>query len=154
MTLTDFEELSRKAEYQMSKVAVVYWSGTGNTAAMADQVEEGAKAGGAEVTLFTSADFNAGMIGGFDAIAFGCPSMGVEQLEESEFEPMFADCEGKLGGKKIALFGSYGWGDGQWMRDWEDRCKDAGAMLVTDSVICNGEPSDPADCQALGKALA
>ena len=93
----------------MSKVAVVYWSGTGNTEAMAAAVAEGAREKGAEVSLLTSAEFNGDMVGDFDAIAFGCPSMGDEVLEESEFEPMFDTCKPKLGGKKIALFGSYGW---------------------------------------------
>lgn len=90
------------------------------------------------------------------AFAFGCPSMGAEQLEESEFEPMFSSVEDKLAGKNIALFGSYGWGDGQWMRDWEERCVSAGAKLVCDSVICNSTPDDEAtvNCNALGAALA
>lgn len=90
------------------------------------------------------------------AFAFGCPSMGAEQLEESEFEPMFSSVEDKLSGKNIALFGSYGWGDGQWMRDWEERCVSAGAKLVCVSVICNSTPDDEAtvNCNALGAALA
>ena len=93
----------------MRKVAVVYWSGTGNTEAMAAAVAEGIREKGAEAALFTAAEFDASMVDNFDAIAFGCPSMGAEQLEESEFEPMFSACEPKLQGKKIALFGSYGW---------------------------------------------
>ena len=99
----------------MSKIAVVYWSGTGNTESMANKVADGAKRAGAEVSLFTASEFQANMMDQFDAIAFGCPSMGAEQLEESEFEPMFNECEAKLQGKKIALFGSYGWGDGEWL---------------------------------------
>lgn len=139
----------------MSKVAVVYWSGTGNTAAMAVQVVEGAKKAGAQVDLFTSGEFQASMVDGYDAIAFGCPAMGAEVLEETEFDPMFTECEVKLSGKKIALFGSYGWGSGEWMEDWENRCREDGANLACDSVICNGEPGDDAnaDCQALGRAL-
>ena len=140
----------------MSKIAVVYWSGTGNTEAMATEVAEGARAKGAEVTVFTASQFTADLASGFDAIAFGCPSMGAEQLEESEFEPMFSACEGNLGGKKIALFGSYGWGDGEWMRSWEDRCADSGAVLACESVICNEAPDDDAAaaCRSLGAALA
>ena len=140
----------------MSKVAVVYWSGTGNTEAMACQVAEGAKQEGAEVSLFTAAEFDTAKMDAFDAIAFGCPSMGDEQLEESEFEPMFSDCEGKLKGKNIALFGSYGWGDGEWMRNWEATCREDGANLVQDGVICNEEPDEEAKeaCRNLGKALA
>ena len=139
----------------MSKVAVVYWSGTGNTEMMAAQVKKGAEEAGAEVTMFTAAEFGPEKIDDFDAIAFGCPSMGAEVLEESEFDPMFTACEGKLGGKKIALFGSYGWGDGQWMRDWEERCNGAGVTFATDYVIVNETPDADGDaaCQALGKAL-
>ena len=121
----------------MSKVAVVYWSGTGNTAAMASAVEAGAKSRGAEVSVFTSDDFTADKISGFDSIAFGCPAMGAEVLEETSFDPMFTSVELSLSGKKIALFGSYGWGDGQWMRDWESRCQSAGAVLACESVMAN-----------------
>lgn len=140
----------------MSKIAVVYWSGTGNTEIMAGKVAEGAKAAGAEVTSFTAAEFSADLVDQFDAIAFGCPSMGAEQLEDSEFEPMFVSCEPKLSGKKIALFGSYGWGDGEWMRNWEENCNGDGAVLACDSVICNDTPDEEAEaaCAELGKALA
>ncbi len=140
----------------MSKVAVVYWSGTGNTEAMAAQVAAGAKEAGAEVDLLTASEFGADKMDEYDAVAFGCPSMGAEQLEEDEFEPMFAACEPKLKGKKIALFGSYGWGDGEWMRTWEETCHGDGAELACESVICNEAPDDEANaaCIALGKALA
>ena len=140
----------------MSKVAVVYWSGTGNTQAMADAVQEGAKAGGAEVTVFEAAGFTADQVAAYDGIAFGCPAMGDEVLEEDEFDPMFTSLEKELSGKKIALFGSYGWGDGQWMRDWEERCRAAGAELVSESVIANDAPGDEetGSCRKLGAALA
>lgn len=139
----------------MSRIAVVYWSGTGNTEAMASAVCEGAKEKGAEAVMFTAAEFSDSLMDGFDAIAFGCPSMGAEQLEESEFEPMFSSCEAKLKGKKIALFGSYGWGDGEWMRNWEETCISDGAILSCDSVIYNDAPDDEAtaSCKALGAAL-
>ena len=139
----------------MSKIAVVYWSGTGNTEAMAGAVAEGAKGKGAEVSLLTSAEFDASMMDQYDAVAFGCPAMGAEVLEESEFDPMFEGCKSVLGGKKIALFGSYGWGDGQWMRDWQDACLEAGADLAADPVICNEAPDDAAleECKALGASL-
>ena len=116
---------------------------------------EGAKEAGAEVAVLTSADFSADDVDAYDAIAFGCPAMGAEELEDTEFEPMFSACESKLSGKKIALFGSYGWGDGEWMRNWEESCKEAGANLVCDSVICQEEPDDEATdaCKALGAAL-
>lgn len=140
----------------MSKIAVVYWSGTGNTEAMATAVCEGAKSSGAEVVTLTPDGFNASMMDSFDAIAFGCPSMGAEVLEESEFEPMFSECEAKLKDKKIALFGSYGWGDGEWMRNWEESCIANNAVLACDSVICNESPDDEgiAACKALGVALS
>ena len=140
----------------MSKVAVVYWSGTGNTKTMAAAVADGIKENGGEATLLTAAEFDASMMDLFDAVAFGCPSMGVEELEESEFAPMFAACESKLSGKRIALFGSYGWGDGEWMRNWEQTCKEDGALLVCDFVICNEAPDDDAvaACKALGAALS
>ena len=141
----------------MSKVAVVYWSGTGNTEAMAMAVAEGAKGKGAEVSVITAAEFSPEQVGEYSAIAFGCPSMGSEQLEESEFEPMFAGLEGSLNGKKVALFGSYGWGDGQWMRDWCERAKEDGAQLFSDEgLICNETPDDDvqAACRKLGADLA
>lgn len=135
----------------MAKVAVVYWSGTGNTQQMAEKVAEAA---GAE--LFTSADFSADKVAEFDAIALGCPSMGAEVLEEGEFQPMYDDIRGKLSGKKVALFGSYGWGDGEWMRNWDEDVRAAGAQVVCDFVICNGAPDDSAlnELADMGKALA
>ena len=140
----------------MSKVAVVYWSGTGNTEAMAAAVPDGAKEKGAEVSVLTASEFSPEAADGFDGIAFGCPAMGSEVLEETEFEPMFNSVEAKLKDKKIALFGSYGWGDGEWMRNWEDVCKADGANLVCDNVICNDAPDNDAlaACKALGAALA
>ncbi len=140
----------------MSKVAVVFWSGTGNTEAMAKAVEEGIKGAGGEAVVVAPSAFDASKVAEFDAIAFGCPAMGDEVLEESEFDPMFTAIESSLKDKKIALFGSYGWGDGQWMRDWEDRCKNAGAVLACDSVTANNDPDADAvnACKALGAALA
>ena len=140
----------------MKKIAIVYFSSTGNTETMANAVSDGAKDAGADVTLLTSADFTAAMMDDYEAIGFGCPAMGDEVLEESEFEPMFTSCQAGLKGKNIALFGSYGWGDGEWMRNWEDTCREAGANLVCDSVICQEEPDDDgvASCKALGASLA
>ena len=134
----------------MNKVCVVYWSGTGHTQAMAEQV---AKA--AEGTLLTAGEFTPDMVEMFEAIAFGCPAMGAEVLEEEEFQPMFDACLPKLAGKKIALFGSYGWGDGEWMRNGEGECTAAGAQLVCESVICQDDPDASAlsDCENLGNAL-
>ena len=140
----------------MSKTAVVYWSGTGNTEAMANAVLSGAQAAGAEAELLTAAEFGPERAAVCDAIAFGCPAMGAEQLEEDEFEPMFTSCKAALKGKRIALFGSYGWGDGEWMRSWETTAKGYGAVLVTESVICADAPDAAAvsACEALGRALA
>lgn len=140
----------------MSKVAVVYWSGTGNTEAMANLVTEGAKGAGAEVDVMTAGEFSADKMKEYEKVAFGCPSMGSEQLEETEFEPMFSSLGDELKGKKIALFGSYGWGDGEWMRDWEETCGTQGATLATDSVIANNAPDEEASeaCKALGETLA
>ena len=140
----------------MKKTAVVYWSGTGNTEAMAQAVAEGMKNAGAEVTVLTCDQASADSLSGYGAVAFGCPAMGSEVLEEMEFEPMFDACKNSLGGKKVALFGSYGWGDGEWMRSWEKNCEDAGVNLAVESVICCEAPDDVAleACRALGKALA
>ena len=139
----------------MSKIAVVYWSGTGNTEAMANAVLDGVREAGAEGTLFTASEFDASMMGEFDAIAFGCPSMGDEQLEDSEFEPMFDACRANLSGKPIALFGSYGWGGGEWMRQWEARVKDDGARLIGQGLAVENAPDEKglAECAALGEAL-
>ena len=140
----------------MKKTAVVYWSGTGNTEAMAKAVAEGMESAGAQVTMLTPDQVKASELSAYDAIAFGCPAMGAEELEDGEFAPMFEICESKLSGKKIALFGSYGWGDGEWMRTWEENCRDKGANLVCDSVICQETPDDEAlsACRSLGEALA
>ena len=108
----------------MNKTAVIYWSGTGNTQAMAEAVAQGA-----EGQLFAVSEISAAEAAAYDALALGCPAMGDEVLEENEFEPFFSELEGSLAGKKVALFGSYGWGDGQWMRDWQERAVSAGAQL-------------------------
>ena len=137
----------------MSKVAVVYWSGSGNTEAMANIV---AQAAGDGAQMIQVSDFGADQVAQYDAIAFGCPAMGDEVLEESEFEPVFQECKPVLNGKKIALFGSYGWGDGEWMRNWEEVCKQAGAQLAYDAVMANEAPGDEeiAACKGMGAALA
>ena len=134
----------------MKKTAVIYWSGTGNTEAMAGAVLAGMKDAGADAVILTPDQVDAASVGKYDAIAFGCPAMGSEMLEETEFEPMFSSVKGSLGGKKVALFGSYGWGDGDWMRIWEDDCGDAGITLACESVICGALAS----CKAMGKQLA
>ena len=132
------------------KAAVIYWSGTGNTEQMAQAI---ADAAGAE--LFAVSDFS-GSIADYDRIAFGCSAMGDEVLEETEFEPMFTAVKDRLSGKPAALFGSYGWGDGDWMRAWEAECREAGLQLAAESVICCEAPEDDTlnACRALGQTLA
>ncbi len=140
----------------MSNVAVVYWSGTGNTEAMAQAVAEGARSAGANVTVLTSAEFSSASAAQYDGIAFGCPAMGAEVLEESEFQPMWDEVSSGLGGKKVGLFGSWGWGGGAWMQEWEADCASNGITLAADSVICADAPDDAAiaECKALGAAVA
>ncbi len=141
----------------MNKLAIVYWSGTGNTETMANCIAEGAREAGAEVELLGPADFSADRLSAYDVVAFGCPAMGSEVLEESEFDPMFSSIEGSLGGKRIALFGSYGWGDGQWMRDWCARCESANANLYDEAgLTVNDAPDADAQdtCRELGRKLA
>lgn len=138
----------------MSKVAVIYWSGTGNTEAMANAVAEGAKASGAQVDLLTCGEVSS--VGGYDAVALGCPAMGAEELEDGEFLPMLETIEPALPGKKVALFGSYDWGDGEWLRNWEARCAEKGITLACESLKANNAPNDDdlAACRALGAGMA
>ncbi len=136
----------------MSKVAVVYWSGTGNTQAMANFIAEGAKAKGAEVDVMTCDKFTSDMVANYNAIAFGCPSMGAEVLEEAEFQPMWDSVKDSLNGVKVLLFGSYGWGDGEWMRNWEEET----SALALETYMCNETPDADAQaaCIACGENLA
>lgn len=140
------------------KAAVIYWTGTGNTEAMAQAVKEGLVIAGAEADLLQFSDLTPDeALAKYDLLALGCPAMGAEQLEEGEVEPFFTELEGKLTGRKLALFGSYGWGDGQWMRDWAERALSAGAILATgEGVMANESPDDEAlnACQDLGQDLA
>ncbi|HIT01728.1 MAG TPA: flavodoxin [Candidatus Enterenecus merdae] len=141
----------------MKKVAVVYWSMGGNTAAMAEAVTAGAQEAGAEVLLRQVSETTTEEVLACDAIALGCPAMGAEVLEEAEFEPFFTQLEGSLGGREVALFGSYGWGDGQWMRDWWERTQSAGALLVGDEGLIINEAPDAdglEQCRSLGASLA
>lgn len=141
----------------MKKTAVIYWSGTGNTEAMAQAVLAGMQEAGADAALYTTAEVTPALFDDLTGVAFGCPAMGAEVLEEMDFQPMWDEAKGFLGGKNVALFGSYGWGDGQWMRDWWSRCDEAGANLYgTEGLIVNDAPDDAAreQCRALGRALA
>lgn len=141
----------------MDKVIVAYWSQTGNTAAMAAAIGEGITEAGKEAVVTDISSVSMDDLQAASAFALGCPAMGAEVLEEGEMEPFVTEVEAFAAGKKIGLFGSYGWGDGQWMRDWEDRMKAAGATVVGgEGVICQETPDDEAleNCKALGKGLA
>ncbi|MBR0382734.1 MAG: flavodoxin [Eubacterium sp.] len=141
----------------MSKISVVYWSGTGNTAAMAEAIGAGIEKAGKEADVVEVSAASVDELKSAKAFALGCPAMGAEVLEELEMEPFVEDVEGFAQGKTIALFGSYGWGDGQWMRDWEDRMQDAGASILnSEGLICQEAPDDSvlAACEQLGEQLA
>ena len=140
----------------METVKIVFWSQGGNTAAMAG-VAEGVQEAGSKAEIINVSDASAADLQSMKGFALGCPAMGAEVLEEMEMEPFMCELEGSLAGKSVGLFGSYGWGDGQWMRDWEERCKAAGAAVVGgEGVICQETPDDGAiaSCRALGRALA
>ena len=124
------------------KLAVVFWSGTGNTEAMANAMAEGAREAGADVAIFTTDQFTAARVSDFDGVLFGCPAMGHEVLEEAEFEPMFAGLEKELSGVPVGLFGSYGWGGGEWMEEWQERCREAGAKLCGNGLIIQDMPDE------------
>ena len=141
----------------MSKITVAYWSGTGNTEAMAEAVGEGIKAAGKECAVVSISDISASDLEGETSFALGCPAMGAEVLEEGEMEPFVEEVEKFAKGKNIALFGSYGWGSGQWLEDWCARCKEDGAVMQEEpGVMANEAPDDDAiaACNALGAKLA
>lgn len=141
----------------METVKIVFWSQGGNTAAMAAAVAEGVQEAGSKAEIINVSDASAADLQSMKGFALGCPAMGAEVLEEMEMEPFMCELEGSFAGKSVGLFGSYGWGDGQWMRDWEERCKAAGAAVVGgEGVICQETPDDGAiaSCRALGRALA
>lgn len=141
----------------METVKIVFWSQGGNTAAMAAAVAEGVQEAGSKAEIINVSDASAADLQSMKGFALGCPAMGAEVLEEMEMEPFMCELEGSLAGKSVGLFGSYGWGDGQWMRDWEERCKAAGASVIGgEGMICQETPDDDAiaSCKALGRALA
>lgn len=141
----------------MSEVKIVFWSGTGNTAAMAEAVAQGVKDAGAAAALVPVGEASVEELKKEKAFALGCPSMGAEQLEESEMEPFMCELEGGIAGKQIALFGSYGWGNQEWMRDWEGRVSSAGASVLNgEGITVNGAPDEDTleQCRSVGRALA
>ena len=137
------------------KIALIYWSATGNTKKMAEALAEGIVAGGATAEIFAVDEFDQNNLEAYDGFFFGCPAMGDEELEEQSFEPFFAEIEGKLKDKPVGLFGSYGWGDGAWMRIWEQRVKDDGAKLVGEGLIVQNSPDEEATekCRDFGKTF-
>ncbi len=140
----------------MKQAAVIFWSQTGNTQRMAEAIQEGISSKGIACELLDVSAVDAQQALEYEYLALGCPAMGAEVLEESEFEPFFTQLEGQLGGHKVALFGSYGWGDGQWMRDWEERCQNANAALFQDAGLMVHETPDEAaleQCKAFGAAF-
>ena len=140
----------------MSEIYVAYWSGTGNTQAMAEAVAKGVTAAGGTAKLVSLEDITPADLANESAYALGCPAMGAEELEETVVEPFIAELESNCSGRKIALFGSYDWGDGEWMRTWTARMQEAGAFIVNDEgLIANNTPDDDAlaACEELGKAL-
>lgn len=136
-------------------ILIAYWTSSGNTGLIADAIKEGITASGESADLRMVSDITPQEAAKYDKIALGCPSMGVEQLEEFEFEPFYAALREHISGKKIILFGSYGWGDGEWMRNWEEDVRTSGALLVKDGLIVNETPDDDAKeaAKALGQAL-
>jgi flavodoxin short chain len=141
----------------MKKILVAYWSGSGNTEIMAQQVAKGAEEGGAEVTLKPVKEATPEMVSAAEALAFGCPAMGDETLEEEEMEPFINKLsKAEVGGKPLGLFGSYDWGDGQWMKNWVEQMKKLGANVDGEGIITRLEPEKEAcdKCLELGKRLA
>ncbi|MBQ5462576.1 MAG: flavodoxin [Fibrobacter sp.] len=140
----------------MNKIAVIFWTGTGNTEIMANEVVAGAKEAGADVTLFNTSAFSVDKAQEFDKFALGCPAMGAEELEDSEFQPLYDQLKTQISGKKVVLFGSYGWGGGEWMNPWKEDAANAGLVLADDPLAIEGAPDDDgkAKCRELGKVLA
>ncbi len=141
----------------MKNVAIIYWSGTGNTEAMADAIAEGAKGAGANVNISPVGKADSSIVKSADAVILGCPSMGAEVLEETEMEPFVATLDATdVGGKPMGLFGSYDWGDGQWMREWVERMQELGAVVDGEGLITRLAPDDDAiaACKELGARLA
>ena len=141
----------------MDKIQVVFWTQSGNTQAMAEAIGKGITEAGKEANVVYVGSASLDELKAANAFALGCPSMGVEVLDEAEMEPFVAEVEGFASGKTIALFGSYGWGDGEWMRNWGERMQAAGATVLNgEGLICQETPDDDAiaECVNLGKQLA
>ena len=139
----------------MQEVVVIYWSGTGNTEMMAEVIAEGAKDQNI-VRLINVDQATIDDVSNADAVALGCPSMGAEVLEEETMEPFIESLQKvDFSNKALALFGSYDWGDGQWMFDWEERMENYGAKLVDQGLIIHLTPDQEGleKCRELGRKL-
>lgn len=139
----------------MNKINIIYWSGTGNTEKMAKAIKKGIEDAGATANLLKVSDANISDVESSNKIIFGCPAMGSEELEEMEMRPFMDEANKKLSGKKVALFGSYEWADGEWMKIWEEEVEDVGAIVV-DTLIAYDLPDEDAlkECERLGKDMA
>lgn len=134
---------------------IVYYSASGNTEKMANLIAEGIVNGGKSVEVINVSNADANIFDNEEIVILGCPAMGDEVLEENEFEPFVEEISSKISGKKVALFGSYGWGDGQWMRDWQERMESLGCTLIDDGLIIQYEPEDnSSECIELGMTIA
>lgn len=133
---------------------IVYYSGSGNTEKMAELIGEGIESTGKKAELIKIESASVNDIKDEEVIVFGCPAYGDENLEESYVEPFMDEIDGAISGKKVALFGSYGWGDGEWMRNWEERIKSMGAELVKEGLTVNEAPDDEDECINFGKEIA
>ena len=134
---------------------IIYWSGTGNTERMAELIKEGIVQAGKSVELINVSDVNVYEVLKDEILILGCPAMGDEVLEESEFEPFIEEISCKISGKKVALFGSYGWGDGQWMRDFEERMINYGCTIIDSPLIIQNDPDGSEEkCINFGKKIA
>lgn len=141
----------------MDKIYIVFWSQSGNTQAMAEAIGRGVTAAGKEAEVVFVTEASVDELKKATVFALGCPAMGAEVLEEMDMEPFVCSVESFAMGKNIALFGSYGWGDGEWMRSWTDRMTQAGANVVNgEGLICHEMPDEDAlsECEALGRQLA
>lgn len=141
----------------MAQVVIAYWSASGNTEAMAAMVAKGVEAAGGTAKVVEMEQISASDLEKEAVFALGCPAMGDEVLEETVVEPFVAEVEKFASGRKIGLFGSYGWGDGEWMRNWVEQMQSAGAeVLGGEDAICTDSPDDEAEAKLLdlGRKLA
>lgn len=140
----------------MDKGLVLYWSGTGNTEMMANSLLAGIRDSGMQADIFSVSEFDEALIDDYTHVALGCPSMGDEELEDFEFLPVYEAIKVNLAGKNVVLFGSYDWGNGEWMDAWNIDVVTSGANLVVDGLITHLTPDADAleEARSLGRTLA